>query len=106
MSAGCTTPTCKWTFRIWRSGAAFSRKAGGREHGLPRKFFVDPDAKLRLRKLDPGYKGDHESEETAKQETEDYRVKLAHQQALLCAQRKHSVLVVLQALDAGGKDVL
>ena len=68
-----------------------------------KKFFVDPAEKLRLRKVDPGYKGDHESEETAKQETERYRVKLAHQQALLYAQRKHSVLVVLQALDAGGK---
>ena len=69
-----------------------------------KKFFVDPDQKLRLGKLDPGYKGDHESEETAKRETEDYRAKLAHQQALLYSQRKHSVLVVLQALDAGGKD--
>jgi hypothetical protein len=56
-----------------------------------KKFFVDPDEKLRLRKLDPGNKGDHESEETAKQETEDYRAKLSHQQALLYAQRKHSV---------------
>jgi len=69
-----------------------------------KKVFVDPDEKLRLGKLDPGYKGDHESEETAKQETEHYRVKLAHQQSLLYAQRKHSVLVVLQAPDAGGKD--
>jgi hypothetical protein len=46
-----------------------------------KKFFVDPDEKLRLRKLDPGYKGDQESEETAKQETEDYRAKLSHQLA-------------------------
>ena len=69
-----------------------------------KKFFVDPDETLRVRKLDPGYNGDHESEETAKQETEDYRAKLAHQQALLYAQRKHSVLIVLQAPDAGGKD--
>jgi PPK2 family polyphosphate:nucleotide phosphotransferase len=69
-----------------------------------KKFFVDPAEKLRLSKLDPDYKGDPGSEETAKQETEHYRVKLAHQQALLYAQRKHSVLVVLQALDAGGKD--
>ena len=52
-----------------------------------KKFFADPDEKLRLGKLDPGYKGDHESEETAKHETEHYRVKLAHQQALLYAQR-------------------
>jgi len=52
---------------------------GARQHSIERqqegsmdyrkKFFVDPDEKLRLRKLDPGYKGDHESEETAKEET-------------------------------------
>ena len=69
-----------------------------------KKFFVDPAEKLRLRKLDPGYRGNHESEETAKEETEHYRAKLTHQQALLYAQRKHSVLVVLQVPDAGGKD--
>src|SRR5215469_863866 len=69
-----------------------------------KRFYVNPDERLRLSKLDPGYRGDHESEETAKQETEHYRVKLAHQQALLYAQRMHSVLVVLQALDASGKD--
>ena len=69
-----------------------------------KRIYVNPDEKLRLSKLDPGYRGDHESEAAAKQETEHYRVKLAHQQALLYAQRMHSVLVVLQALDAGGKD--
>ena len=69
-----------------------------------KRFYVNPDERLRLSKLDPGYRGDHESEAAAKQETEHYRVKLAHQQALLYAQRMHSVLVVLQALDAGGKD--
>ena len=69
-----------------------------------KKFVVEPGEKLRLNKLDPGYKGEHESAETARQETEHFREKLAHQQALLYAQRKHSVLVVLQALDAGGKD--
>ena len=68
------------------------------------RFSVDPGDKLRLGKVDPGYKGAHESEETAKQDTERYRGKLTHQQALLYAQRKHSMLVVLQAMDAGGKD--
>jgi PPK2 family polyphosphate:nucleotide phosphotransferase len=69
-----------------------------------KQFFVDPADRLRLPKVDPDYRGQHESEEAAKQETEHYRGKLAHQQALLYAERKHSVLVVLQALDAGGKD--
>jgi PPK2 family polyphosphate:nucleotide phosphotransferase len=67
-------------------------------------FRVKPDSKLWLNHLDPAYRGEHESAETARQETEHFREKLAHQQALLYAQRKHSVLVVLQAMDAGGKD--
>ena len=65
---------------------------------------VKPGNKLRLNHLDPAYKGEHEAAKTAEEETEHYREKLAHQQALLYAERKHSVLVVLQALDAGGKD--
>jgi PPK2 family polyphosphate:nucleotide phosphotransferase len=70
-----------------------------------KKFFADPDhTALHLDKLDPDYKGEHESEDTAKQETEHFRAKLGHQQALMYAERKHAVLVVLQALDAGGKD--
>ena len=69
-----------------------------------RKFYVDPDQKLRLAKLDPADKGRHETEDAARQETEHYREKLSRLQALLYAERKHSVLVVLQALDAGGKD--
>ena len=67
-------------------------------------FRAKPDSKFRLNHLDPAYKGEHASAETARQETEHFREKLAHQQALLYAQRKHSVLVVLQAMDAGGKD--
>ncbi len=69
-----------------------------------KQFFADPARKLRLEKLDPGYKGEHESEEAAKQGTEHYRAKLGHLQALMYAERKHSILVVLKALDAGGKD--
>jgi PPK2 family polyphosphate:nucleotide phosphotransferase len=67
-------------------------------------FRVKPGGKLRLSQCDPGFKGEHESAQTAKQETEHYRAKLTHQQTLLYAERKHSMLVVLQALDAGGKD--
>jgi PPK2 family polyphosphate:nucleotide phosphotransferase len=69
-----------------------------------KNFYVDPDQKLRLAKLDPSYKGHHETEDAAQQETLHYCEKLSHQQAMLYAERKHSVLVVLQAPDAGGKD--
>ena len=69
-----------------------------------KEFRADPDAKVKLNKLDPAYKGKHASEAEAKQETENYCQKLARQQSLLYAEHKHSILVVLQALDAGGKD--
>jgi PPK2 family polyphosphate:nucleotide phosphotransferase len=69
-----------------------------------KRFFVDPADKLRLNERDPGYRGEHETADSAKRETEHYRVKLAHLQALLYAERRHSLLIVLQAPDAGGKD--
>lgn len=69
-----------------------------------KKFFAKPDHPLHLDKIDPGYRGEHESEGTAKQQIEHFCVKLGQQQALMYAERRHSVLVVLQALDAGGKD--
>ena len=67
-------------------------------------FRVKPGHKLRLNKIDPAYTGKHESEAAANEETEHYLKKLTRQQALLYAEHKHSVLVVLQAMDAGGKD--
>jgi PPK2 family polyphosphate:nucleotide phosphotransferase len=67
-------------------------------------FRVKSGQKLRLSKIDPAYKGKHETESSAKEETEHYIKELARQQALLYAESKHSVLVVLQAMDAGGKD--
>ena len=67
-------------------------------------FRVEPGSKLNLGKLDPAYHGKHESEEMAAKELADYGEKLFKQQSLLYAEHKHSVLVVLQALDAAGKD--
>ena len=64
----------KTLVRIMSPEGGSFRSKGQEEGGMDyrKKFFVDPDEKLRLQKLDPGYKGDHESEETAKQETEAY----------------------------------
>ena len=67
-------------------------------------FRVSPDAKVKLKKLDPAYTGKHTSADEAKLSIDVYLKKLFHQQALLYAEHKHSILVVLQALDAGGKD--
>jgi PPK2 family polyphosphate:nucleotide phosphotransferase len=67
-------------------------------------FRVRPGRKLRLKDIDPGYRGHHETEQEAAVELEHYRQKMAKMQSLLYAEKKRSVLVVLQALDAAGKD--
>ena len=67
-------------------------------------FRVEADDRPNLGKIDPAYTGKHESEEEAKQELKTSGEKLFKQQSLLYAEHKHSILVVLQALDAGGKD--
>jgi PPK2 family polyphosphate:nucleotide phosphotransferase len=69
-----------------------------------KQFRVKPGEKLRLNKLDPAYTGKEGSEDKAKEETQHYLKELARQQDLLYAEHKHSVLIVLQAMDAGGKD--
>ncbi len=69
-----------------------------------KQMFVNPGQKLRLKDVDPAFKGGHETHELAAQELERYQQKLGQLQALLYAEKKHSVLIVLQALDAGGKD--
>src|SRR6516164_11307193 len=69
-----------------------------------KEFLAEPGTKIRLDKIDPSYKGKHISEDKALAEIEKYRTKLAKQQYLLYSERRHSVLIVLQAMDAAGKD--
>jgi PPK2 family polyphosphate:nucleotide phosphotransferase len=69
-----------------------------------RKFYVDPAKTLTLNDIDPGFKGTHESAEAAAADLEHYRAKIASRQSVLYAEKKHAVLIVLQALDAAGKD--
>src|ERR1700722_8230336 len=81
-----------------------SKAADGGIVDYRKQFRVKPGEKVRLNKLDPSDTGKHTSEDKAKDEAEDYLKELARQQTLLYAEHKHSVLVVLQAMDAGGKD--
>src|ERR1700679_283250 len=69
-----------------------------------KRFVVEPHAKLRLGAIDPSDTGAHRSEAAAKADTDADRAMLARLQKLLYAERKHSLLVVLQGLDAAGKD--
>jgi PPK2 family polyphosphate:nucleotide phosphotransferase len=69
-----------------------------------KKFFVGPDKKLRLAHIDPAETPGHASENAAAESTEHYRQQLADMQNLLYAENSRAVLIVLQAMDSGGKD--
>ena len=69
-----------------------------------KKIVVKPGARTRLKHFDPGYHGNHESRKSALPEIEKNRQKMDELQYLMYAEHKRSLLVVLQGLDAGGKD--
>ncbi len=71
---------------------------------LSRKLMVEPGQKVRLAKIDPdstdGVKNKAEAEGHLKKNI----ARLAQLQYLLYAEKKRAVLIVFQAMDAGGKD--
>jgi PPK2 family polyphosphate:nucleotide phosphotransferase len=69
-----------------------------------KKFAVEPGSRVHLSKIDPGFKDKHESHESAMPEITKHVERMAKLQYLLYADGNQSLLVVLQALDAGGKD--
>ncbi len=69
-----------------------------------KKFIVKPDSKIRLKHFDPGYRGKHESHKPALLEIQKNLQKMDQLQYRMYAENKHSLLIVLQGLDAAGKD--
>ncbi len=68
------------------------------------KFVVEPGKKVRLSDIDPSFSGKHESHEEALPEIQKHVQRMAELQYLLYADGAQSLLIVLQALDAAGKD--
>ena len=69
-----------------------------------KKLIVEPGSKIRLKHFDPGYHGKHESRESALPEIQKNLQRMEELQYLMYAENKHSLLIVLQGLDAAGKD--
>ena len=69
------------------------------------EYRINPDQKINLKKFDPEdtswWQKDNSS---AKKELNKLREKLINLQQLLYSENKHKVLIVLQAMDSGGKD--
>ena len=69
-----------------------------------RKFVVEPGGEVRLAKIDPSFTGDHHSHKTAAAEILKHVERMDRLQYRLYADASQSLLIVLQALDAAGKD--
>jgi PPK2 family polyphosphate:nucleotide phosphotransferase len=68
------------------------------------RFQIPPGSKIKLKDFDPSFKAGHKSHESAAKEIDHYEKKLRDLQDLLYAERRSSLLICLQAMDAGGKD--
>lgn len=69
-----------------------------------KSFLVQPGRKVRLDRIDAAFTGRHQSHAQAKQEIARYVARMDKLQYLLYADGSRSLLIVLQALDAAGKD--
>jgi PPK2 family polyphosphate:nucleotide phosphotransferase len=74
------------------------------EPDFRRKFIVEPGARVVLGDIDPGYCEGYPSYERAQPVIQSYAEKIDRLQYLMHAENKHSLLIVLQGVDAGGKD--
>ena len=69
-----------------------------------KKLMVEPGAKVRLEKFDPAFRGKHGDDQAAAKELEAVKAKLGDLQRKMYGDNRHSLLIVLQGLDAAGKD--
>ena len=67
-------------------------------------MIATPGKRFRLKDFDPAYKGDYKSEEHAQTKLKDNKERLAKYQDLLFSDHTYALLMVLQAMDAAGKD--
>ena len=67
-------------------------------------FRVESGSKVRLAKIDASFRNKHEDSTSASADIEKYNQRLRELQYLLYAENKRSLLIILQAMDAGGKD--
>lgn len=75
-------------------------------HGALEKYRVKPGSEVNLSKIDPGEKSLFEEggKEESWPEFDKLQDELQELQKLVYAQNKHRILVVIQAMDTGGKD--
>jgi PPK2 family polyphosphate:nucleotide phosphotransferase len=71
---------------------------------LAKRLKVEPGSKVKLSDIDPSFHGTHESEDGAKAELQRNLGRITELQRKFYADRRHSLLIVLQGIDGAGKD--
>lgn len=71
---------------------------------LRTKLIVPPGTRVTLKDVDAGFHGDYASSEHAKEDLAKNVARVAELQQKLYGEKKHALLVVLQGIDAAGKD--
>jgi PPK2 family polyphosphate:nucleotide phosphotransferase len=89
------------TRSVW-TGAAASGQEALMNYG--KKFMVKPGSNVRLGKINPSHTGKHTSPVTAAADTAKQVERMDRLQYLMYAGARRSVLIILQGLDAAGKD--
>ena len=69
-----------------------------------KKFKVDSNSRVKLDEIDASYKGEKEDKDSVQAELEKNAQRLHDLQYLMYAENKCSLLIVLQGVDAAGKD--
>jgi PPK2 family polyphosphate:nucleotide phosphotransferase len=68
------------------------------------EHLIKPNGKFKIKDVDPAATGKFSSKEDARKQLKADREELARLQELLYAEGKRALLIVLQAMDTGGKD--
>ncbi len=71
---------------------------------MTQPFLVPPGMQVTLTDYDPGFTGNYQSKAETKAELERNVKQLRELQGVLWAGSEHALLIILQAMDAGGKD--
>ena len=71
---------------------------------LYRELLIPAENQVKLGEIDPGYRGNYEAIDAALPETRSLVRRVDELQYLMYVEKKHSLLIVLQGMDACGKD--
>lgn len=71
---------------------------------MAQSFLVTPGTQVSLADYDPAYTGNYKDKKAAESQLKRNTKRLQELQEVLWAEGKHALLIVLQAIDGGGKD--